>query len=316
MPKMIPTDATRSLARTNDQSPAAIYLAGLISPASRRTMGTALETIARLASNGAVGSDAFPWHELRHEHTAAIRAGLAETRSPATVNKHLSALRGVLRSAWRIGLMDHDAYARAADVKGIKQTTLPRGRDVADHELYKLARACRDDSNAVKGARDAAALALLYGLRRSEVVALDLENFNPDTGRLEIIGGKGRKDRIVHIANGQLDAVNAWLRVRGVTPGPLLCPVSRTGEVDTRRLTTQAVYKMINRRARQAGIDALSPHDLRRTFVGDSLDRGIDLSMVQGLAGHASPTTTARYDRRPEEAQREAVQRLAFPYIG
>jgi integrase len=81
-------------------------------------------------------------------------------------------------------------------------------------------------------------------------------------------------------------------------------------------MSDKALYLAIQKRASAARVSAFSPHDFRRTFVGDLLDSGADLATAQQLAGHASPTTTARYGRRGERTKREAAGRLAVPFTG
>ena len=76
-----------------------------------------------------------------------------------------------------------------------------------------------------------------------------------------------------------------------------------------RRLSPQTVRDLLDK---QAGLQARSPHDLRRTFISELLEAGADLSVVQQLAGHASVATTTRYDRRGEKAKRKAV---ALPHV-
>jgi site-specific recombinase XerD len=298
-----------------DRNPALIYLAGLNSEQSRRTMCQALDAIATLVSDGRADILTLPWAALRFQHTAAIRAALAERYAPTTVNKMLAALRGVLKAAWRLGQMSAEDYQRATAVEGVRGETLPAGRAITPGELSALMDICTNDQSAA-GARDAAMIALLYscGLRRAEVVALDLEDYDAGAGTLTI-RGKGNKERLAHVVGGAADALADWLLIRGDEPGPLFWPVGKGKHLKhSERLTTQAVYYILQERARQAGVKEVSPHDFRRTFVGDLLDAGADIAVVQKLAGHANVTTTARYDRRPEEARRKAAELLHVPY--
>lgn len=295
------------------EHPMFVYLARL-APGSRRTMRSALDTIAAMLTEGARDAESLPWHQLRYQHTTAVRAALAERYAPAGANKALAALRGVLREAWRLGLVPAEDYHRAADLAGVRGSTLPRGRAIDAGELRALFAAC--DAGTPNGARDAALLAIGYGagLRRAELVALDVEDLDAESGRVRVRRGKGRKDRDAYLAPSGFAAVEAWLRVRGDAPGPLLWPVRKGGALDARRMSSHAVYTTLQRLARRAGVATFSPHDLRRTFVGDLLDAGADVGAVQRLAGHANVATTLRYDRRPEAAKRRAAGLLHVPF--
>ncbi|NET11888.1 MAG: tyrosine-type recombinase/integrase [Okeania sp. SIO1H6] len=141
---------------------------------------------------------------------------------------------------------------------------------------------------------------------------LDLEDFDASTGEVRVRLGKGGKDRMVYLPTSAIALVENWLRVRGFMPGPLLCPVNKGGRIQMRRMCPDAVLKILKKRALQAGVEEFSPHDFRRTFCSDLLDASVDIVTVQKLAGHASPVTTAKYDRRGEETKKRAVQNLEF----
>ncbi len=292
--------------------PAAVYLDSL-APGSKPTMKQSLDAIASLLTGGECDAMTLDWSKLRYQHTSAVRTALKKRLSPTTVNKMLVALRRVLKEALRLDLIDPTDYAKAVDLGSIRETRKLRGRALSQLEIGALMDACSLHPNPI-GIRDAALIAVLRGagLRRAEVVKLELKDFNPDTGAMDVHRGKGGKDRTVYLPESAIPMVSDWIEIRGREPGPLLCPVRKGGKVQLRHMTPDAVLKIVRRRASQAGVDSFSPHDFRRTFCSDLLDAGVDIVTVQKLAGHASPVTTAKYDRRGEETKRLAVQRLGF----
>lgn len=296
-----------------DQHPAAVYIAQL-APGARRTMRQALNAIAGMLTNGQADALAINWAGLRFQHTAAIRARLAEQYSAATANKMLSALRGTLKAAWQLGLIGAEDYQRTIAVENVTGSTLPAGRALTPGEIAALFEACSKDSSPA-GVRDAALIALLYagGLRRAEVCSLDAEDYDPGTGTVKV-RGKRNKERMAYLESGAMDALADWLGFRGSAPGSLFCPVEKGGKIEHRRLNPQSIYNALAKRAKEAGVKELSPHDFRRTFVSDLLDAGADIATVQKLAGHANVNTTARYDRRGETAKKKAVGLLHVPY--
>ncbi len=154
-------------------------------------MSQALGVVADVLSSGKATPESLPWASLRYQHTQAVRAVLADRYAPATANKALSALRGVLGECFRLGLMSAEDHARATDLPNVKGHSAPRGRALKTGELVALFGAC--DATTAQGARDAALLAVLYGagLRRAEVVTLDLADFDPDSGELRIRSARG-----------------------------------------------------------------------------------------------------------------------------
>lgn len=306
--------------------PALVYLAGL-SESSRRPQAQSLNTIAEIVGveriDDSRGSDvrytAVPWGALRYEHTQAIRARLAETCAAATANRHLSALRGVLKDAWRLGYMSAEDYMRAIDlktVKGQKVSQAETGRHLQSGEIAALINACYDQTKA--GLRDAAIIAVGYGcgLRRSEIAGLALADFDTEAGSLRIRKGKGNKERLTYLPEGAAAAVCGWLTVRGDTAGPLFYSIRRGDHLESKGLTDQAIYNILASRAQAAGVKKFSPHDLRRTFAGDLLDSGEDIATVKRMMGHANVNTTAGYDRRPAKAMKKAAGKLHVPYRG
>jgi len=333
LPVVLTSVQDSELATIAADSPVAAYVRTLTTEAARRSTMSALTVATDLLvpnylpvskGRGRSGNGAerfrltcsLPFHQLRTDRLGELRAELLKKGfAVATCNKVMAAVKGVLQQCWTSGLLDGDSLARAKSaLKSVKGSTVPVGRHLSKVEIARLFQSIAKTPNPA-ATRDAALLALLcVGLRRAEVAVLRVGDYTPDSGRL-VVRGKGNKQRVIWLTNGAKAAVEAWLDLRGTsTTDFLLLAVNKGGKIQPTGITAQSVYAVLLKRSQQAGVEC-TPHDLRRTFAGEALSAGVDVVTVQALMGHSSPTTTARYDRRPDEAKRTAMAAVSVPYV-
>jgi len=127
--------------------------------------------------------------------------------------------------------------------------------------------------------------------------------------------GKGRKPRRVPLPPGAVAWIGDWLSRRGLSDGPLFPRLRRGGTIGVTAIRPAAIQEILDRRVARAGTGRATAHDFRRTMIGDLLEGGAaDISTVAAIVGHASVTTTARYDRRGEAAKRRVADLLFVPH--
>lgn len=311
-------------------NPALLYLAQLHSENSIATMRSRLNSFARWT--GAESLMDCNWSELRAEHIIAYMRHLATSsytkrrrnagtgkvetevvrHAGSSVNGHLAALRGVARAAWIAGVIEEGTYRKLLAVKQVRYSRLPAGRALARKETTALIEALPEESNS--SLRDRAILYLMFGcgLRRAEIPFIRIENYDRNDRTLTLVG-KGDKERRVFLPSVVADAVNNWIDdVRGEEPGFLFCRFWKGGSFNVARaMSPRAISLILEKALELAGIaEPTAPHDLRRTFASRLMDRNIDITTIQKLMGHASITTTAKYDRRGEDNQRAAMEEI------
>nr|WP_251135038.1 site-specific tyrosine recombinase XerD [Exiguobacterium sp. s102] len=144
--------------------------------------------------------------------------------------------------------------------------------------------------------RDAAMLELLYGtgMRVSELLQLTLNDLQLELGYLSCLG-KGNKTRIIPISTTAIESVTTYLELARNSLGGQQTDYVFLNSRGS-RLSRQGFWKMIKRRAREAGIEKeITPHVLRHSFATHLLENGADLRVVQEMLGHADLSTTQMY---------------------
>jgi len=339
-------DAARD-PRTN-VNPANLYLLSLRSTRSYKTAVSVLNTMAKVY--GSENYHTMDWASLTEEQVQmsihvllmtqdeilkspvihetlkrevrsreGSRQGAWRPKSLRTVNLYLSAVKGVMRYAMKRKLIDSHDYALIKDIKGFSvkgevSKTLP----VKAVDALKVLKTCAEDDTA-RGARDAAALALLYGagMRRDEVRRLKISDIKWEARLIEF-HGKGNKVRKPALHDWMTPILQKWIQEYRPhnMPGALLLAIDRWGNVQEKTdeygnatpASDNLVYRIVKSRFAAAGLPVMAPHDLRRIFATALFEANVHISEIQQALGHQNIETTLIYNKTGEEKARESVR--------
>jgi integrase/recombinase XerD len=244
----------------------------------------------------------------------AFREHLAETPTehgpptPGHLNNALKAVKAMYRWLCESDVIAHDPARRLRFVREPRR--LPR-TILSAAEAVKMCEA--PDMGSALGVRDRVAIEILYatGLRRAELLALDLGDVSVDDLVVRVRRGKGGKGRMAPFgrpAATVLDKYLRWVRpelVHGRLKEEALL-VSYSG----RRLDRLTLGEIVASAARAAGIERrVTPHSLRHACATHMLENGADLRHLQELLGHASLSTTQMYTHLSLRHLRETYAR-------
>jgi integrase/recombinase XerC len=238
---------------------------------------------------------------------------LARTLAPSSVARHVAAVRTWMKWLRRIGVLQTSPADELASPKVRRPLPTFLSVDAAEEVV-------ESPGGGPLGMRDRAVLEVLYGsgLRVSELAGLDLGDVDLPGGEARVIG-KGNKERLVPLGTKAVEALQAWLAVRGGvvhskrrTQDPKAVFLTSRGA----RLNVRAIQLLVHKYgALGAGRSDLHPHALRHTCATHMLGGGADLRAIQEMLGHASLSTTQRYTHVSiEHLQR--VYAAAHPLAG
>jgi site-specific recombinase XerD len=162
--------------------------------------------------------------------------------------------------------------------------------------------------------RDRALLLLGFAgaFRRSELVALDIEDIEEIKEGLRVLIRHGKTDQegkgaLIAIVRGAaacpVAADRTWVEAAKILTGPMFRPVAKGERLQQARLTDRSVAKIVKVHAARIGLDpaAFSGHSLRSGFLTSAAARGASLFKMMDVSRHKSVDTLRGYVRDAEQ---------------
>ena len=241
-------------------------------------------------------------------------------RSGKSVSVRIQALAAIKKLCMIFrnqGRLDLYVYTIIKGIEPDKSVPHLKGQFIPESDIDQMLQTCRTDETPA-GLRDGSIISLLHctGMRRGECVALTVGDLDLEPRRIIIRNPKNKKDRSAFFNEGAEHYLKDWLAVRGPSDGPLYWRIKKGGNLCYGiGISAQAIYHILAKRCKKAKLETTyAPHDLRRTLISNLLNQDIDLPLVSRIVGHSSPVVTAKYDKRPEEEMKRAVNKIYTPF--
>lgn len=247
------------------------------------------------------------WTELCFRRPSRRKRG-QKGYAAATLRLLAAVLRRFFQELTHRGeLLSDPSYAIVAP----RHTDTVQRTVLSTREVLKLLMAIETDTS--EGLRDRAVVELLYstGVRRAELIGLDLADLNLENGWLHVLG-KGRKARQVPVGREAELALQAYLRYARphlVAPGEEALFVGPLGT----RYGGDHLSKLLHHLATRAKLKKkVTPHVLRHTCATHMLAGKADIRYIQALLGHSNIQSTQVYTR-VELSELQQVLRTCHP---
>jgi len=234
------------------------------------------------------------WEQVTRNHLSGYYQSMGSNLSVRTKARRLAALKSFFKYLESRELISRNPLACVP----LPKLRPPLPKALSPQEVDSLL-SSPQPAAVPYGQRDKAILELMYatGLRVSELTNLQIQQVHLEAGYL-VVRGKGDKERLVPMGEYATEALSAFL----LEGRPLLLKHGKISTRDVflnhrgRRLSRQAVWKMIKRYALEAGVRVnLTPHMLRHSFATHLLENGVDLRSLQAMLGHEDISTTQIY---------------------
>ncbi|MCT8985279.1 tyrosine-type recombinase/integrase [Shewanella phaeophyticola] len=293
-------------------TPYALYLSRL-SVNSQRSISSQMRSIARLMQwQDSMLDDKLC--QIDYQQALQIRAVMTHAKwSPRSINRAMISIKNIVKVA---ALMDKAELSQVANLQTINQVKHGEhlGTPLSTEQVTAVFTYFKSQSSTL-AMRNLAIFSLFLGtgLRRSELSALMLHDYDNVTHSLVVAAGKGNKSRTLFLPVWVEENLLAWLKVRSRQHGYLLCKSTLTGKLTLGVPTSPtSLYRLVKDTLYEIGVDNVSPHDLRRTFITRLLEQNVDINTVRQMAGHADISTTTIYDKRDNAFMKQAASVLDY----